>query len=245
MEELKSTKLFGIKITTESEEKILEYIVENLSNKNKKLFITTPNPEIIMYARNHPEFRKIMNEADLALPDGVGVSLALRLMGRGRIPRVTGAEMLEKVCGRLAKSTNSVGFFGGYGDVAKVTSECLQKKYSGLKVAYANEGWNEAMIQGKHIDFLFVAMGFPKQEEWIYENLKKTPVEVAMGVGGVFDFISGKVPRSPKLLRRAGFEWLFRLIVQPWRVKRQLALISFMLLVFKGIFLSRIIREKI
>jgi len=80
------------------------------------------------------------------------------------------------------------------------------------------------------IDILFVAYGFPKQEEWIYENLEKLPVKAAMGVGGAFDYLSGEVTRAPKFLRALGLEWLFRLIRQPWRWKRQLALIRFVLL---------------
>lgn len=243
MEELRSTKLFGIKITTESEERILEYILSNVKTEGKKLFVTTPNPEIIMNARSHPEFKKLLNEADLALPDGVGVSIALRLMGKGRLRRVTGTDLLQKLCLKIAKSPHSVGFFGGYGNVALSAAKCLQKKYSGLKVSYASGAWNEAEIKGKKIDVLFVAMGFPKQEKWIYENLDKIPVRAAIGVGGAFDFISGNVPRAPKLMRGLGLEWIFRLIIQPWRIKRQLALISFSFLTFKEMFSSRISRE--
>ena len=83
------------------------------------------------------------------------------------------------------------------------------------------------------IDILFVAFGAPKQEFWINENLNKIPVKIAIGVGGAFDHISGKVPRAPLIIRRLGMEWLFRLIVQPWRFKRQLALIEFIWLVLK------------
>lgn len=244
MDKLSSADLFGVKITTESEEKILEYILDSLKNEGKKLFITTPNPEIIMFALSHPEFKKILNEAQIALPDGVGISLALRLKGEGYVPRITGTDFLQNLCFRLSKSAYSVGFFGGYSSVAEVTAKCLQKKYSRLKVSYAQETWDQAKIKGKKIDVLFVAMGFPLQEEWIHKNLDKIPVNVAMGVGGAFDFISGKTPRAPKPLRKLGFEWLFRLIIQPWRIKRQLALISFSFLTIKEMFSSRLSRDK-
>lgn len=88
----------------------------------------------------------------------------------------------------------------------------------------------------KMIDILFVAFGVPKQEEWIYANLDKLPVKAAMGVGGAFDFLSGKVRRAPFIIRFIGLEWLFRLIVQPWRWKRQLALMEFIILVFREFF---------
>jgi N-acetylglucosaminyldiphosphoundecaprenol N-acetyl-beta-D-mannosaminyltransferase len=83
------------------------------------------------------------------------------------------------------------------------------------------------------IDILFVALGAPKQEFWINKNLDKIPVKVAIGVGGAFDYISGKTPRAPTFIRSVGLEWLFRLVVQPWRIKRQLALIEFIRLVVK------------
>ena len=89
---------------------------------------------------------------------------------------------------------------------------------------------NETLTE---IDILFVAFGVPKQEEWIYENLGKIPVKAAMGVGGAFDYISGTVTRAPYVVRVMGFEWLFRLLKQPWRWKRQMALLEFILLVFK------------
>lgn len=244
MKELRNTRLFGVKITTDSEEEILEYIFENIKKDRGKLFITTPNPEIVMYAVNHPDFKKILNEAQIALPDGVGVSIALRLKGKGNISRITGTDLLQKLCLKVAKSPYSVGFFGGYGSIALSTAKCLQKKYSGLKVSYAQDHWDKAKIEGGKIDILFVAMGFPLQEKWIHENLDKIPVRVAIGVGGAFDFISGKIPRAPEFLRRLGLEWLFRLIIQPWRIKRQLALISFSLMTLKEVFFSSFSKEK-
>ena len=85
----------------------------------------------------------------------------------------------------------------------------------------------------QNIDILFVAFGAPKQEEWIYENLPHLPVKIAMGVGGAFDYLSGEVERAPKFVRLWGFEWLFRLIRQPWRLRRQVALLTFLLLILK------------
>lgn len=239
MIDLKSTNILGTKITTSSEDIILEYIQKILSEKSTKAYITTPNPEIIMYSRNHKEFQKILNEAEIALPDGVGVTLCAYFMGKGKIVRITGVDFMEKLCKRLAKSPYSIGFFGGQTDIAELTAECLKKKYSGLKVSYASNTWDDAKIKGKNIDILFVAMGYPKQEEWIYDNLDKIPVKIAMGVGGAFDFISGKVPRAPHFLRTFGLEWSYRLVIQPWRWKRQLVLISFIIFTFQEVLRTR------
>ena len=92
--------------------------------------------------------------------------------------------------------------------------------------------WSEA-LKDKKIDILFVAFGSPKQEIWIADNLKALPAKIIVGVGGAFDFISGKVPRAPKVFRSLGLEWLFRLSIQPWRIKRQLSLIKFVVLILK------------
>lgn len=240
MDKQESIKLLGVKITTSTEDKILEYVVSLLGESGNKAYITTPNPEMIMHARKSPSFNKILNEANVALPDGVGITLCAYLMGKGHIQRITGVDFMEKLCGRLSKSPYSVGFFGGQASVAETTSKRLQKKYSRLNVSYASDQWNEGKIKGGKIDILFVAMGYPKQEEWIYNNLPHIPVKIAMGVGGSFDYISGNVPRAPKTMRNFGLEWLYRLFRQPWRWRRQLALISFTILSLKEAVISRI-----
>lgn len=230
-EKLNKKNILGIEITDENQEKILEYIITSLQKGEKKYYIVTPNPEIIVYADTHPEFKKIVNEAKIALPDGWGVVWASKILKNPIKTRITGTDILYKLCQRVAKRPVIVGFLGGRGGVAEATAECLQKKYPRLRVAYIAQDWDE--IEFRKVDILFVAFGFPKQEEWIAQNLNKLPVKVMMGVGGAFDYVSGKVPRAPKLVRDIGFEWLFRLVVQPWRAKRQLALIKFVYLILK------------
>lgn len=240
MQKLEEIELFGVKVTTSSEGSILKYIESKLEDSKSKTFITTPNPEIIMYARRHPEFMKILNSADIALPDGVGVSMAASLTHKGKMTRITGVDFMERLCEKVSnsaiqnsKSVVSIGLFGGVPGIAEFTAECLKKKYSGLVVSYASDTWKPHELKSKQVDILFVAMGFPKQEKWIYENLEKIPAKIVMGVGGSFDFISGKVGRAPKTVRNFGLEWLFRLVRQPWRLKRQLALVGFILLTLK------------
>jgi len=143
---------------------------------------------------------------------------------------------MEKLCEACREKPLSIGFLGGRGRVAERTAERLKMRYPWINVTFVGSEWSEKGFINKKersIDILFVAYGIPKQEEWIYENLPKLPVKAAMGVGGAFDFISGAVPRALFLVRFLGLEWLFRLIVQPWRFRRQLALIEFIFLVFK------------
>jgi len=260
---MKKNFLLTVSITNETEDQILKYILLSLEKLQEKFYIVTPNPEILVYANKHQEFKSILNNARLALPDGVGVILAGKILGKPFTERVTGVDLLEKLCQEASKKPITVGFLGGGPKIAERTAECLVKKYPGLKVVFANSEWPNrgpvkssfpasapskphkssdevravgippAFATPRSIDILFVAYGFPKQEEWMAENLKKIPVKVAMSVGGAFDYISGNVSRAPLLIRLIGFEWFYRLIAQPWRIKRQLALLEFIFLVFK------------
>lgn len=274
-------KILGVDITNATKKEILEYIVKNLENFKKKLYFVTPNPEFLVMASKNSTFRNILNGADLASADGIGVMIAAKILGKSLKERFTGIDLVKSLCEVVAEKPITVGFLGGGTGVAEKTAECLRKMYPGLRVDFVGEEWpneklgslphvaNDAQLQNfekqpsnsaslnksrlqsvpkptfnssangqassiqNTIDILFVAFGAPKQEIWINENLNRIPVKIAIGVGGAFDYISGKTPRAPGFIRNIGFEWLFRLIVQPWRVKRQLSLVEFIWLVFK------------
>jgi N-acetylglucosaminyldiphosphoundecaprenol N-acetyl-beta-D-mannosaminyltransferase len=238
---LGKTYILDVGITNESEDKILEYLLLGLEKYTQKYYIVTPNPEILVYSYGHPSYKKILNEAKIALPDGVGVFLASALMGYPLEERITGIDFMEEICKRSYEQPLRMGFLGGRGGVAEKTAECLKAKYPWIEVVFVGEEWEGGMFaRGPaarlhlfQIDILFVAFGYPKQEEWIYNNLEKLPVRVAMGVGGAFDYISGEVIRAPFIIRAVGLEWFFRLIRQPWRWRRQMALGKFVWLVLK------------
>lgn len=230
-DELASIKILDVKVTSASKAQILKYVLQKHEETGKKFYIVTPNPEILMFAKNHASFRDILNGASLALPDGIGVLMASKFLGKSIIGRITGVDFMQELCHEYAKRPITVGFLGGRGGVAKITADCLREKCPGLKVVFAQDEWDGGKLP--HIDMLFVALGFPKQEEWIAKNLPHIDVTAAMTVGGAFDYISGKVPRAPRVLRSLGLEWTFRLMVQPSRFKRQLALPKFVLEVLK------------
>lgn len=249
-----------IGVTTLSERKVLEFIIRGLKKSGKKGYVVTLNPEILVFANKNPGFKSILNNATLGLPDGIGVIWASSILGKGIKERITGVDFMKKLCKSAAKEGLVVGFLGGRGKIAESVAECLREKYPNLKVAFAESGNpDEATVQlirdkikdlrfkniGKkivnhksyiinpHVDILFVAFGFPKQEIWMAENLKKIPVRMAMGVGGAFDMIGGKLPRAPVWVQNSGLEWLFRLIIEPWRLKRQIALLTFIYIVVR------------
>lgn len=235
----KKKNILGIGLTNAKEDEILEYILQGLEKDIKKYFIVTPNPEILMLARSNTDYKKILNFAKIALPDGIGVMIAGKILNKGLKGRITGVDLVEGLCRVVAEKPITVGFLGAGSGIAEQTAECLVKKFPTLKVIFTESGSPDDKTlqlikdQKKEIDILFVAFGSPKQEIWIYENLSKLPVKVAIGVGGAFDLISGKIKRAPLWIQKAGLEWLFRLINQPWRAKRQTALIKFIYLVLK------------
>ena len=285
--------LLGVGFNNLKKEEVLELIIKGLEKNDKKYYVVTPNPEILVIANSDSNYKKVLNSAKLALPDGIGVMLASKLLSKPFKERIQGVDLVESLCREVSKRPITVGFLGAGPHVAETAAECLREKYPGLNIVFTAEEWdweadgqthdaqdprrsfpqssklprslNEIrpkksmvdknggkpsfgsfanslslgkMENGKRktenkIDILFVAFGSPKQEIWTSENLEKLPVKVAIGVGGSFDFISKKVPRAPRFLRDLGLEWLFRLIIQPWRIKRQLRLLKFIYLVIK------------
>jgi len=234
--------ILGVQVSSVSFDEVLKYVAGKVKTTSEKIFIITPNPEIIMYASTHPAYKKILNSADLALCDGVGVLVAGMLLKRPFKERIAGVDMMEKLCEMSVKNVMNIGLFGAGLGVAERAAKCLREKYPGIEIAFAVSELDELMSKSSKekksnnndlkkiipsVDLLFVALGFPKQEEWISENLSHLPVRVAMGVGGAFDYISGDVKRAPFILRAVGLEWLYRLVIQPHRWRRQMALPHF------------------
>lgn len=203
---------------------------ESFLRDGKQHYIVTPNPEIVLRARRDSEYRTILNYASLSIPDGIGLVLASRILyGKHKAlkARVAGADFMYEFLKRVRGATPpmKVLFLGGRNGVAGKAAHNLRKKFPDIGF-FAVEN-----IDNKYFDFvvqeliqpdcIFVALGAPKQEQWIHENLSRYPtVKIAMGVGGSFDFISGRVRRAPIIFRNIGIEWLWRLVVQPWRVRR-------------------------
>lgn len=198
--------------------------------------VTTPNPEMLVMAHRDSKFREVLNSADLAIPDGIGLVLMAALRGEEIPERITGVDFLVEVAGLIAVKGKSVFFLGAEDGVARSAANGLKKKYPTLIIAGAESGgtlrqtpegqWRiddktmEA-LRSASPDVLFVAFGHGKQEKWIADNLADlTSVRVAMGVGGAFDFISGRTKRAPKAMRMFGLEWLWRLLREPRRAGR-------------------------
>lgn len=190
--------------------------------------VVTVNPEFVMEARRNRSFARVLAAADLATPDGFGLLLAARYLGTPLRGRVTGVELTLRLCAAAAGRGWRVFLLGAAPGVAEATAAALQQRFPGLIVAGCHAGTPDrvdepairALVAAAAPDLLLVAYGHPQQDLWIARNQPLLRVPLAMGVGGVFDYLAGRVPRAPALLRRLGLEWLYRLARQPRRWRR-------------------------
>ncbi|PIP17975.1 MAG: glycosyltransferase [Parcubacteria group bacterium CG_4_10_14_0_8_um_filter_35_7] len=225
--------ILGVLIDRITSKEVLKKIEEFL-NSDTQHYITTPNPEFVMRAQKDEEFRNILNKSDIAIPDGIGLVFASHFLGNPIPERVAGSDLVWKIA-KLAEYKNcSLYLLGGKEGVAEEAARKLKEKYPNLKIKGAESGGeveerklktqNEEMVKRineRQPDILLVAFGAPKQEKWIYYNLSKlSSVKVAIGVGGTFDFIAGRIKRAPMFLRKLGMEWLWRLFIEPKRINR-------------------------
>jgi N-acetylglucosaminyldiphosphoundecaprenol N-acetyl-beta-D-mannosaminyltransferase len=205
--------------------------------------IATTNPEFVMLAQQDEEFRQVLWQADLCIPDGIGLIWASRWLKRPLPERVPGSELVYLLAGQAAQNGWRLYLLGAAPGVAEEAAAIFQTKYPGLTIAgtYAGSPALEendeivARINACQADLLFVAYGAPRQDKWIARNREKlTTVRVAIGVGGALDFVTGKSIRAPRWLQKLGLEWLHRLYHEPWRWRRMLALPRFVWRVIRG-----------
>lgn len=251
-EKLKIAKILGVKVHCLTLLQALRKAEGFLSDSSQH-YIVTPNPEIVLHAWRNPKYRAILNKASLSIPDGIGLLWASqRLYGsKGLKERIAGVDFMTEFLRHLSYNCNTydasdksytILLVGGKNFAAHNTALVLRKRFHRLKFhAIQNE-------RNRHLKFIineliqpdciFIALGAPKQEIWIHKNLSTfSTVKLAMGVGGAFDMISGRTSRAPRIMRKMGIEWLWRLILEPWRIRRIFtATIVFPLLVCASIY---------
>lgn len=201
--------------------------------------IVTLNPEMLVTAHDDPAFRQLLNACDLNVADGVGLVLAARWLGRSLPERVTGSDGIYRLAAHCAQQGHRPFFLGAASGVADAAAARLAAANPGLEVAGAHAGSPRPEDEDDIIhrvrtaapDLLFVAYGVPAEEKWIARNRDRLGVPVMIGVGGAFDFVAGVARRAPIWMRRLGLEWLHRLVREPWRWRRQLALPRFVVAV--------------
>ena len=204
--------------------------------------VITANPEIVMAALRDESLGRIITEADLVTADGIGIVFASRWIGDPVPERVTGYDILMRLLADGDRNGWSFYFLGCDEDTSRKAADVIAARFPGLRVAGRHHGYfgpeEEAEIvadiRAARPDVLVVAMGAPLAERWIYRHKTELPVKLAIGVGGSLDVIAGKVKRAPRFWQSLNLEWLYRLLKQPSRWRRQLALPAFALRVLFG-----------
>ncbi len=246
----KYVHILDVIVDSTSKDKVLNTIGLFLENKHK-FSLFTPNPEILLKAKRDEKFLKILNSADLSIPDGNGLNFASKFLYRKSLEIIPGRKLFEELI-KISKDNNwKLFLLGGLNDEAYLTKEKIKKTYKGI-IAKSSAGpkldenakpLNEEeenkerdvikSINSFSPDILFVGFGAPKQEKWIYKHIQSLEIGGAMAVGGTFSYFSGRSLLPPVVIEQLKLEWLWRLLHEPRRVLRIInALILFPLSLF-------------
>lgn len=227
-----AVQLFGIYMTTLDFDGVCERIARRIRARQPG-FIVTPNVNHVCLCVRNERFCAVYKNAFLALPDGMPIILASRVLGRPLREKLSGSDMVPALCSVAARDGFSVYFLGGTPGTAELTAQIMQERNPGLRVAgfacpdYGFEkdpaqlrAVNEA-VRAAQPDICFVALGSPKQELWMCDHYLDAGAMIYMGVGATFDFLSGRVRRAPAIVQKTGFEWLWRVAMEPRRLWRR------------------------
>ena len=241
-------KLFDYPLNFVSYQDILELIKKDILQKNQFCQIISLNPENLLLMKEDQQFRKLVLSSQTLIADGVGIVLATKLLAGITLSRLPGVELMDKLLGYACEHRLRCLLIGGSANLAELTANCYSKQYPKLKIkglqviSNIKQPSKSELAALKHIvslikpHLVFVAFGSPAQELWIEENKQLFKGCLVMGVGGGFAMLSGVLPRAPQFLQRLGLEWLYRLLQEPWRIRRQTKLFSFIGLVLKAKF---------
>ena len=227
--------ILGIQFHNVTENEALKKVLHYLTGNDSKV-VFTANPEIVMRAKNDDQFKKIINQGDLVVADGIGVVIGSKIIKKPLKERVAGYDLVQNIFKEIKDTEHTVYFFGAAPGIAKQAQEKMKQQYSNIKIIGAHSGYyteeEEALLiqelKRKKPDIILVGLGAPKQEMWIQKYKNEIKAKVFIGVGGSFDVMSGNTKRAPKLFIHLGLEWFYRLITQPTRLKRMLQLPLFL-----------------
>lgn len=234
----KTVDVLGVSISKvtmeEATSKVREFVHSDTFHK-----IYTPNPEIVMLAKTDSTFHQILEEADLVVPDGIGVVIASKLKKGEKLPeRVAGYDLVQNTMKEAVKEGYKYYFFGSKPGISEEAAVKMREAYPGIQIVGTHNGYFKpedekeiiADINASGANILLVALGAPRQEKWIEANKHLMPnIRVAIGVGGSLDVMSGNVKRAPIAFQKLGLEWFYRLLKEPTRFKRMLVLPKFLI----------------
>lgn len=239
--EPKRIELLGVPVDLVNMQESINHVRGMLTAASTQMILAV-NPEKVIAAQRNPELRRTLEEASLVIPDGIGVVLAARILSRGALQRVAGADLMPEICAVAAEQGKRVFFYGAKQDVVTRAAAIMQERFPSLQIVGTQHGYvpeDQMMdladtINASGAEVLFVGLGSPRQELWMDKYREQlTNVRVCQGIGGTFDAICGNPPRAPLIFQKLHLEWFYRLISQPQRLLRQTALPRFVLQVFR------------
>ena len=248
-----SVYISDVRIDNVNMEESVEYIM-NLVSSSEKHLVTTPNLDFLYNASRDENFKKILNNSSLNVPDGKPLIILSKLEGNGLKEKVSGADLFVNICREASNKSIRIFLLGSAEGIALKAKESLEAKFQGVNIVGAvspsfgfekNESESLdliAHINKSNVDILFVGVGSPKQEYWIYKHLNELEVKVAVGVGASFDFEAGLVRIPPPFIKKIGFAWLWRLVSDPKRLWKRYIMNNLPLLIVlavKSVFNSK------
>jgi N-acetylglucosaminyldiphosphoundecaprenol N-acetyl-beta-D-mannosaminyltransferase len=218
--------LFGIRIDNLTMDDAVAQILAATRADTPPQQVSFVNADCVNLAHRHPEYRAALVKSALVLADGIGMKIAGRVFGSQIRENLCGTDLFPRLCAALAGTRKSIYLLGARPGVAEAACDWIRRHYPETRIAGSHHGYysaadEPAVIQAiarSRADVLLVAFGAPKQELWIAKNLAASGAKVALGVGGLYDYYSGRIPRAPLWVRRIGMEWVWRLIQEPSRL---------------------------
>ncbi|QCJ44136.1 WecB/TagA/CpsF family glycosyltransferase [Bacillus sp. S3] len=231
--------ILNVKFNSVTKENMLN-ILTNRIEEEKRTFLVTANPEIVMYANSDPEYMRVIQKADYVIADGIGIIIGSKIIGQPLPERIPGFELMQELLKKGNEANWSAYFLGAKKEVVETAVANIRQQYPNLKIAGYHDGffdWESTIIQGEikqaKPDLVFVALGLPRQENFIAHKLADIDKGLFIGVGGSFDVLAGTVKRAPVIWQKLNLEWLYRLLKQPSRWRRMLVLPQFLIRMLK------------
>jgi len=226
------TDVLGVGFDSLTMDEAVDRALEEIEQRGGN-YMVTPNPEIVWLCKKDEALRRIVDEAALVLPDGVGITLGAKILGRPLKTRLPGIDVIACLLAEMARRDQSVFLYGAKPGIAERAEEKLKAKYPGLRIVGTADGYSDDVpvienIQVAAPDLLLVCLGAPRQEKWMATHMGQVNAGLMAGLGGALDVFSGEVERAPEIWRKLGLEWLHRLLREPRRIGRMIRLPLFL-----------------
>ncbi len=232
------TNILGYKVFNETKENFLREI-----DKRDKTIVISGNPEILYSGLENENLNKLFNGKDsIIIPDGVGTVIAAKMVKNPVKEKIAGIDVMKAIIEKCEKEGKGIYLLGAEEEILKLCKENIKKTFPNIKIVGSHNGFFDLNncddiiedIKKSNPWGLFIAMGCPRQENFIVNYIDELNCNFYMPVGGSFDVFAGKVNRAPKWMLSLGLEWLYRVLKEPWRIKRLGVIPKFLLRVLKN-----------